>query len=196
VPRSAGVLVDPIAAPITRRGLRALRGAAIDAGLPLLVTAGIGGAPSEAPAGPDPALLLQALIPAAVSLPRVLLVEARDDLAEAMMRSLERQGMQVMHAATDSESVSRAADGFPDVVVMDLMQVRRRRVGIVEWLRDRDRLTMTPLVVYTALGTDTPQFGLGLRTGEMALYLAERSTEGDVGGRIVDLLAKTGGGVA
>jgi CheY-like chemotaxis protein len=104
--------------------------------------------------------------------------------------------MQVMHAATDSESVSRAADGFPDVVVMDLMQVRRRRVGIVEWLRDRDRLTMTPLVVYTALGTDTPQFGLGLRTGEMALYLAERSTEGDVGGRIVDLLAKTGGGVA
>ncbi len=195
-PRPMGVLVDPIAAPITRRGLRALRGAAIDAGLPLLVTAGIGGAPSDAPAGPDPALLLQALTPAAVSLPRVLLVEARDDLAEAMMRSLERQGMQVLHAATDSESVSRAADGFPDVVVMDLMQVRRRRVGIVEWLRDRDRLTMTPLVVYTALGTDTPQFGEGLRTGDTALYLAERSTEGDVGGRIVDLLAKTGGGIA
>ena len=189
--RPAAVLVDPIAAPITRRGLRALRGAAIDAGLPLLVTAGIGGAPTEAPAGPDPALLLQALTPAAVSLPRVLLVEARDDLAEAMTRSLERQGMQVLHAATDSESVNRAADGLPDVVVMDLMQVRRRRVGIVEWLRDHERLTMTPIVVYTALGTDAAQFGAGLRSGDASLYLAERSTEGDVGGRIVDLLSKT-----
>lgn len=189
--RPAAVLVDPIAAPITRRGLRALRGAAIDAGLPLLVTAGIGGAPAQAPGGPDPALLLQALTPAAVSLPRVLLVEARDDLAEAMMRSLERQGMQVLHAATDSESVNRAADGLPDVVVMDLMQVRRRRVGIVEWLRDHERLTMTPIVVYTALGTDAAQFGAGLRSGDASLYLAERSTEGDVGGRIVDLLSKT-----
>jgi PAS domain S-box-containing protein len=188
-PRPDAVLVDPIAAPITRRGLRILRGATINAGLPIVVTAGIGGGPSG-PQGPDPALLLQALTPPAVSLPRVLLVEARDDLADAMSRSLERQGMQVLHAATDSESISRASDGVPDVVMMDLMQIRRRRTGIVEWLRDHERLTTTPIVVYTALGTDSAQFAAALRNGNAALYLAERSTDGEVASRIGDLLAK------
>jgi CheY-like chemotaxis protein len=184
------VLVDPIAAPITRRGLRILRGAAINAGLPIVVTAGIGGGPAESPQGPDPALLLQALTPPAVSLPRVLLVEARDDLADAMTRSLERQGMQVLHAATDSESISRASDGVPDVVLMDLMQIRRRRTGIVEWLRDHERLTTTPIVVYTALGTDSAPFAAVLRNGNASLFLAERATDAEVANRIGDLLEK------
>lgn len=188
--KASAVLVDPIAAPITRRGLRILRGAAINAGLPIVVTAGIGGGPAEAPQGPDPSLLLQALTPPAVSLPRVLLIEARDDLAEAMTHSLERQGMQVLLASTDAESIGRASDGVPDVVLMDLMQVRRRRTGIVEWLREHERLTTTPIVVYTALGTDSAQFATGLRSGEGALYLAERSTDPEVGNRIGDLLAK------
>lgn len=193
--KPSAVLVDPIAAPITRRGLRILRGAAINAGLPIVVTAGIGGGPPEAPQGPDPALLLQALTPPAVSLPRVLLVEARDDLADAMTRSLERQGMQVLHAATDSESISRASDGVPDVVLMDLMQIRRRRTGIVEWLRDHERLTTTPIVVYTALGTDSAPFAAVLRNGNASLFLAERATDSEVSNRIGDLLAKicTGG---
>jgi PAS domain S-box-containing protein len=193
--KPSAVLVDPIAAPITRRGLRILRGAAINAGLPIVVTAGIGGGPPEAPQGPDPALLLQALTPPAVSLPRVLLVEARDDLADAMTRSLERQGMQVLHAATDSESISRASDGVPDVVLMDLMQIRRRRTGIVEWLRDHERLTTTPIVVYTALGTDSAPFAAVLRSGNASLFLAERATDSEVSNRIGDLLAKicTGG---
>ncbi len=188
--KPSAVLVDPIAAPITRRGLRILRGAAISAGLPIMVTAGIGGGPAESPQGPDPALLLQALTPPAVSLPRVLLIEARDDLAEAMTHSLERQGMQVLLAATDAESVDRASDGVPDVVLMDLMQLRRRRTGIVEWLRDHDRLTTTPIVVYTALGTDSAEFANGLRSGNAALFLAERSTDVEVDNRIGDLLAK------
>ncbi|HZU55394.1 MAG TPA: hypothetical protein VFA06_05965, partial [Actinocrinis sp.] len=61
---------------------------------------------------------------------------------------------------------------------------------IVEWLRDHERLTTTPIVVYTALGTDTAQFANGLRSGSGALYLAERSTDSEVGNRIGDLLAK------
>jgi PAS domain S-box-containing protein len=188
--RPTAVLVDPIAAPITRRGLRILRAAAISEGLPLLVTAGIGGGPAETAHGPDPALLLQSLTPPAVSLPRVLLIEARADLADAMTQGLERQGMQVLHAATDGESIVRASDGVPDVVIMDLMQIRRRRTGIVEWLRERDRLTTTPIVVYTALGSDSQQFAAGLRADHAALYLAERATEAEVSHRIGDLLAK------
>lgn len=188
--KPGAVLVDPIAAPITRRGLRILRGAAIHAALPIVVTAGIGGGAADSPQGPDPALLLQALTPPAVSLPRVLLIEAREDLAAAMTAGLERQGMQVLLAATDLESINRASDGVPDVVLMDLMQIRRRRTGIVEWLRDHERLTTTPIVVYTALGTDSAEFSTALRNGDAALYLAERATDGEVANRIGDLLAK------
>jgi PAS domain S-box-containing protein len=192
--RASAVLVDPIAAPITRRGLRTLRGAAIDAGLPILVTAGIGCAPSSTPPGPGPALLVHALTPASVTMPRVLLVEGRQDLAEALTRALGGQGIQVLQAATDSESITRANDAVPDVVVLDLMQVRRRRVGIIEWLQDHKRLEMTPIVVYTALGTDSEHFA-GLSGGLSTLYLAERSTDAEVGNRLADLLAKTAGSV-
>ena len=188
-PRPAAVFVDPIAAPITRRGLRALHGAAVGAGLPMLVTAGIGAAPLGTAPGPDPALLLQALTPAAAVLPRVMLVEERPDMAAALTRSLERQGMQVLHAATDSESVAAAVRGAPDVVIMDLMQIRRRRVGIVEWLRDQRRLALTPIVVYTTLDIDMADLP-SLRTGAWSLYLAERAVDSLAGARIVDLLSK------
>jgi hypothetical protein len=42
--------------------------------------------------------------------------------------------------------------------------------------------------VYTALGSDTEQFGMGARVG--SLYLAERATDEEVGDRILDLLSK------
>ena len=37
---------------------------------------------------------------------------------------------------------------------MDLMQVRRRRAGIIDWLRANGSLNRTPLVVYTSAGMD------------------------------------------
>ncbi|WP_034266643.1 PAS domain-containing protein [Actinospica robiniae] len=176
------VFVDPISAPITRRGLRELRLAAARAELPLLVTAGIGCSEDARDLGPDPSLLLTALCPDGVRMPRVLLVEARADLAEAFADMLERQGMQVAHATTDAESRESAVACPPDLVVLDLMQIRRRRVGVVDWLRDRGLLARTPLVVYTAEGTDSGGFA--------SLYLTERATDSEPAGRIGDLLAK------
>jgi len=181
-PHPFAVFVDPISAPITRRGLREVRAAAPKAGLPLLVTAGIGRAADGREFGPDPSLLLTALCPADVRLPRVLLVEARTDLAEAIAEVLERQGMQVAHATTDAESRESAVAAPPDLVLLDLMQIRRRRVGVVDWLRDRGLLARTPLVVYTAEGSDTG--------GLDSLYLTERATDAEPAGRIGDLLAK------
>lgn len=181
-PHPFAVFVDPIAAPITRRGLRELRAASTKAGLPLLVTAGIGCSPDGRELGPDPSLLLTALCPAEVRLPRVLLVEARTDLADALAEVLERQGMQVAHATTDAESRESAVASPPDLVLLDLMQIRRRRVGVVDWLRDRGLLARTPLVVYTAEGSDSGGFE--------TLYLTERATDAEPAGRIGDLLAK------
>ncbi|WP_335932579.1 PAS domain-containing protein [Streptomyces sp. PTD5-9] len=189
----AALFVDPLTGPITRKALQSLRQAAVAAEVPVLVTAGLGQASREAAYGADPAVLLKALAPrdSEQHPPRVLLIEEHEEIALALTETLERRGMQVGRAATDSEAVTLAGRMRPNLVVMDLMQVRRRRAGIIDWLRANGQLSRTPLVVYTSAdmsGSDLPK----LSTGETVLFLAERSTSEEVQSRIVDLLAKIG----
>ncbi|KOT96824.1 hypothetical protein ADK70_09100 [Streptomyces rimosus subsp. pseudoverticillatus] len=189
----AALFVDPLTGPITRTALQSLRMAAVAAEVPVLVTAGLGQATREAAYGADPAVLLKALAPrdSEQHPPRVLLTEENDAVAGALTTSLERRGMQVARAATDADAVNLAAQMRPNLVVMDLMQVRRRRAGIVDWLRSNGLLNRTPLVVYTSADLDPAQLPR-LAAGETVLFLAERSTSAEVQARIVDLLAKIG----
>ncbi|MDF6043506.1 PAS domain-containing protein [Streptomyces sp. JH14] len=189
----AALFVDPLTGPITRTALQSLRQAAVAAEVPVLVTAGLGQASREAAYGADPAVLLKALAPrdSEQHPPRVLLIEEHEEIAVALTATLERRGMQVAQAATDNEAVSLATRMRPNLVVMDLMQVRRRRAGIVDWLRANGQLNRTPLVVYTSAGMDRADLPK-LSSGETVLFLAERSTSDEVQSRIVDLLAKIG----
>lgn len=188
----AALFVDPLTGPITRTALQSLRTAAVAAEVPVLVTAGLGQATREAAYGADPAVLLKALAPrdSEQHPPRVLLIEEHEEIALALTATLERRGMQVARAESDADAVTLAAQMRPNLVVMDLMQVRRRRAGIIDWLRANGQLNRTPLVVYTAAvdATELPR----LAAGETVLFLAERSTSTEVQGRIVDLLAKIG----
>ncbi|WP_326704692.1 PAS domain-containing protein [Streptomyces cyaneofuscatus] len=189
----AALFVDPLTGPITRTALQSLRQAAVAAEVPVLVTAGLGQASREAAYGADPAVLLKALAPrdSEQHPPRVLLIEEHEEIAAALAQTLERRGMQVARAATDSEAVDLAGRMRPNLVVMDLMQVRRRRAGIIDWLRANGQLNRTPLVVYTSAGMDPSELPR-LASGETVLFLAERSTSDEVQSRIVDLLAKIG----
>ncbi|MGP3951368.1 PAS domain-containing protein [Streptomyces sp. 7N604] len=189
----AALFVDPLTGPITRTALQSLRTAAVAAEVPVLVTAGLGQATREAAYGADPAVLLKALAPrdSEQHPPRVLLIETHDAIAGALAATLERRGMQVARAASDADAVTLAAQMRPNLVVMDLMQVRRRRAGIVDWLRANGLLNRTPLVVYTSADMDPAELPR-LTSGETVLFLAERSTSPDVQNRIVDLLAKIG----
>ncbi|MFI1200919.1 PAS domain-containing protein [Streptomyces sp. NPDC020883] len=189
----AALFVDPLTGPITRTALQSLRQAAGAAEVPVLVTAGLGQATREAAYGADPAVLLKALAPRdGENHPaRVLLIEQNDAIAGALTASLERRGMQVGRAGADTDAVALATQLRPNLVVMDLMQVRRRRAGIVDWLRANGLLDRTPLVVYTSADLDPTQLP-GLASGETVLFLAERSTSAEVQSRIVDLLAKIG----
>ncbi|MEU6404101.1 PAS domain-containing protein [Streptomyces sp. NPDC046985] len=188
----AALFVDPLTGPITRTALQALRQAAVAAEVPVLVTAGLGQASREAAYGADPAVLLKALAPrdSEQHPPRVLLIEEHAEIALALTATLERRGMQVARAASDNDAVALAGQFRPNLVVMDLMQVHRRRAGILDWLRANGQLNRTPLVVYTAAvdQADLPR----LASGETVLFLAERSTSGEVQTRIVDLLARIG----
>ncbi|GAB7032129.1 PAS domain-containing protein [Streptomyces sp. NPDC021749] len=189
----AALFVDPLTGPITRTALQSLRQAAGAAEVPVLVTAGLGQATREAAYGADPAVLLKALAPrdSENHPPRVLLIEQNDAIAGALITSLERRGMQVARADADADAVTLATQMRPNLVVMDLMQVRRRRAGIVDWLRANGLLDHTPLVVYTSADMDPAQLPR-LAAGETVLFLAERSTSAEVQSRIVDLLAKIG----
>ncbi|MGW8696982.1 PAS domain-containing protein [Streptomyces eurythermus] len=188
----AALFVDPLTGPITRTALQSLRQAAVAAEVPVLVTAGLGQASREAAYGADPAVLLKALAPrdSEQHPPRVLLIEEHPEIALALTTTLERRGMQVARAASDNDAVTLAGQFRPNLVVMDLMQVHRRRAGIVDWLRANGQLNRTPLVVYTAAvdQADRPR----LASGETVLFLAERSTSTEVQSRIVDLLARIG----
>ena len=195
----AALFVDPLTGPITRTALQTLRTAAIDAHVPVLVTAGLGQATREAAYGADPAVLLRALAPrdSERHAPRVLLVEQDPDVAAAFTATLERRGMHVVHAVSENDAVEKAGSVQPNLVVMDLMLIRRRRVGIVDWLRDSNQLHRTPLVVYTSVddggeGGEGAHQNARLRSGETVLFLAERSTSAEVQSRIVDLLSKIG----
>ncbi|MFI0940928.1 PAS domain-containing protein [Streptomyces sp. NPDC021020] len=189
----AALFVDPLTGPITRTALQALRQAAAAADVPVLVTAGLGQATREAAYGADPAVLLKALAPrdSEQHPPRVLLVEGHEPIAQAFAATLERRGMQVAHAGSEAEAMTKAAQVHPNLVVMDLMLIRRRRQGIVDWLRGHQRLNTTPLVVYTSADIDPAELPR-LASGETVLFLAERSTSTDVQSRIVDLLGKIG----
>ncbi len=189
----AALFVDPLTGPITRTALQSLRQAAVAAEVPVLVTAGLGQAARDAAYGADPAVLLKALAPrdSDEQPPRVLLVEERQPVAAALGATLERRGMQVVHAPSDAEAVPTAAQVQPNLVVMDLMQIRRRRAGIIDWLRVNGLLNRTPFVVYTSADMDAGALPR-LQSGETVLFLAERSTSGEVQTRIVDLLAKIG----
>ncbi|MEU7602359.1 hypothetical protein AB0B44_15300, partial [Streptomyces sp. NPDC041003] len=189
----AALFVDPLTGPITRTALQSLRQAAVAAEVPVLVTAGLGHATREAAYGADPAVLLKALAPrdSEQHPSRVLLIEEHDEIATALTAALERRGLQVARAGADTDAVELATRMRPNLVVMDLMQVRRRRAGIVDWLRANGQLNRTPLVVYTTTGVDPADLPR-LASGESVLFLAERATTADVQGRIVDLLAKIG----
>ncbi|MDT0609806.1 hybrid sensor histidine kinase/response regulator [Streptomyces lancefieldiae] len=191
----AALFVDPLTGPITRTALQSLRQAAVAAEVPVLVTAGLGQASRDAAYGADPAVLLKALAPrdSEQHPPRVLLIEEHAEIALALTTTLERRGMQVARAASDADAVTLAGQFRPNLVVMDLMQVHRRQegfAGIVDWLRANGRLNRTPLVVYTAAvdQADLPR----LASGETVLFLAERSTSGEVQSGIVELLARIG----
>ncbi|MGW5775664.1 PAS domain-containing protein [Streptomyces sp. NPDC003863] len=189
----AALFVDPLTGPITRTALQSLRQAAVAAEVPVLLAAGLGQATREAAYGADPAVLLKALAPrdSEQHPSRVLLIEENESIAEALATTLERRGMQVAQAETDTEAVMLATQTRPNLVVMDLMQVRRRRAGIIDWLRANGQLNRTPLVVYTS--TDLVEEELPkLDSGETVLFLAERSNSAEVQARIVDLLAKIG----
>ena len=142
--------------------------------------------------GADPSALLRALTPEQVPAPRVLLIEENPDLAAAFAISLERDGMRVVQAASENDAMTALSAEHPHLVVMNLTLVRRRRSGVVDWLRAYERLHLAPTVLYTAPAalTGDPDLMRALRSGAAAVHLTDRETGSEAAARLLDLMGK------
>jgi CheY-like chemotaxis protein len=195
--KPVALLADPVGVPVTRAALHTLRAAAADSGIPLFVTAGLGAVPAAAMSatarrGADPSALLRALTPEQVSAPRVLLIEENPDLAASFAISLERDGMRVVQAANENDAMAALAAEHPQLIVMDMTLVRRRRSGVVDWLRTYERLHLAPTVLYTVPATMTSDANVlrALRSGEAVVHLVDREVGPEPAQRIGDLMGK------
>ncbi|HEV2349596.1 MAG TPA: response regulator [Terriglobia bacterium] len=81
---------------------------------------------------------------------RVLLVEDDMDLARVVIATLERHGMETIHAKTGREAIELSQKTSPDLLVLDLILPEVDGFEVVSWLRRHGRLCDIPLVVYTA----------------------------------------------
>jgi CheY-like chemotaxis protein len=195
--RPVALLADPVGVPVTRAALHTLRAAAADSGIPLFVTAGLGAVPAAAMSatarrGADPSALLRALTPEQVAAPRVLLIEENPDLAASFAISLERDGMRVIQAAGENDAVTAMVAEHPQLIVMDMSLVRRRRSGVIDWLRKYERLHLAPMVLYTVPAAMTADAGTlrALRSGEAVVHLVDREVGPEPAQRIGDLMGK------
>jgi two-component system alkaline phosphatase synthesis response regulator PhoP len=93
---------------------------------------------------------------------RVLLIEDNADLAFGLRTSLEVEGYDVVHAETGKTGLSRAAEGAPDLIVLDLMLPEMSGYEVLRRLR-RGRHEM-PVLILTARGEEADKVQ-GFRLG-------------------------------
>ncbi|WP_339802231.1 response regulator transcription factor [uncultured Marinobacter sp.] len=92
---------------------------------------------------------------------RVLLVEDDDELRQLLARYLTGQGFDVREAANGTDGLSLAAEGFADVVVLDIMLPDISGLDVLRELRARTHL---PVILLTARGDETDRI-VGFEVG-------------------------------
>jgi len=92
----------------------------------------------------------------------ILLVEDNRAYAETLKNNLEREGYEVMVAATGLAGLEAAKTNPPDLIILDLMLPAMNGFTVLQRLRDEGH--ETPVLIMTALGTEEEKlrgFGLG-----------------------------------
>jgi two-component system, OmpR family, phosphate regulon response regulator PhoB len=101
---------------------------------------------------------------AAVSGPKVLVVEDEAALATLLRYNLERQGYQVDEAADGQEALTRIDEAPPDLVLLDWMLPVMSGIEVCRQIRRRHDTRDLPVILVTAR-TDDQDAVRGLNTG-------------------------------
>ena len=95
---------------------------------------------------------------------RILIVGGDWEMARVLTTQLEREGIETFHANTGEKAISLAQSVIPDLVILDVILPDRDSFAVVDWLRQHDRLSRVPVVVYTGKeieASDQHQLTLG-----------------------------------
>ncbi len=119
--------------------------------------------------------------------PRILIVEDDQDLARVIMASFERHGIKTFHAQSGAEAIELCQELTPDLLILDLVLPGLDGFGVVDWLRDQNRLRHVPLVVYSA-AEPTPQEKERLKLGPTQFITKSRVPPEEFEQRVLQLL--------
>jgi PAS domain S-box-containing protein len=119
--------------------------------------------------------------------PRVLVVEDDTDLARVLTTVFERHGAVVLHARTGQEAVDLCPSFIPDLLVLDVILPELDGFGVVEQLRQHERLQHLPLAVYSVKELDDSEKAR-LRLGESIFMTKSRLTPQEFEQRAIGLL--------
>lgn len=81
---------------------------------------------------------------------RILIVEDEIDLLQSIRYSLEKEGFEVLTAATGKEGVKLATEKAPDLVVLDLMLPDMSGLDVCRELRSAEATRELPIIMATA----------------------------------------------
>ena len=84
--------------------------------------------------------------------PRLLLVDDEPGLRNAVQAYLEDEGFQVSTAVDGEEGWQKALEILPDLVITDVMMPRCDGYGLLNKIREDERLGGTPVIFLTAKG--------------------------------------------
>jgi PAS domain S-box-containing protein len=119
--------------------------------------------------------------------PRIMIVEDDFDLARVITELFARRGIETCHASTGREAIALAREITPDLLILDLVLPELDGFGVVEWLREQEKLCKVPMVVYSA--TDpTASERKRLTLGPTQFLTKSRVPPHEFERRVVDLL--------
>ena len=103
------------------------------------------------------------LIPDRMATERILVVEDEEDLLEAILFTLGKEGMQAFGAASGEEALERVKQDHPDLVLLDLMLPGMDGLEVCRRLRSSDTTARIPIIMVTAKAEETDAvIGLGV----------------------------------
>ena len=117
---------------------------------------------------------------------RVLYVEDEKFLADAVKHNLEKQGIDVDHAADGEEGLNMAVSGIYDCMILDIMLPKLSGIEILE--RVREKGISTPVIMLSAL-SEVEDKVRGLNSGADD-YLAKPFKTAELVARINALLRR------
>jgi two-component system, OmpR family, alkaline phosphatase synthesis response regulator PhoP len=116
----------------------------------------------------------------------VLVVDDDEDTLMIYDKILAKAGYKILKARNGDESLSKAKDARPDIIVMDIMMPKSDGMSAILKLKSDERTRHIPVVVATSL--EEPEDQTVARNLGVAGYIIKRSDMGNLLEKIKEVL--------